>query len=281
MTEQTAVADTGAGSSSIRRDALSRDVQKLIKPLDEEVQVRDANKRQLRLCGQIQLMVTIDSRDQLVTFYEADHLATPVILGCDFLDKNVEAIRPRNRTIELADGTIVPIIRVPKRLESAMLVQTADVQVKAKKQAGSSKVFAHEAIELPAQSQTWVSVTSKKSGLIQIEPHNRLYQTHLCLAATGINEVQPNKPFHILVANFSEEPVSLAKGQCIAKVVGSPKRLRESKVSHGEMLGIFSEEEVLSLHEGNSPNRYQKRGDLKVSDDVKFDKNLADTKEPA
>ncbi len=278
MVEQIAVADTGASSSFIRKDAMSKDVQKLIRPLEGEVRVRDANRRQLHLCGTIQLLVTIGTRSQLVTFYVADHLAAPVILGCDFCDDHVEAIRPRKRVIELADGTTVPIIRAPKRRDSAMIIQTAEVRSKPAR-GSSSKVVLHQDVELPAHSQSWVSVTSKKAGLILLEPHQRLYQTWLCLAATGVAQVQPDKPFQILVANFSEEPIKLTKGLRVATSTGSPKRLRESTMSHGEMLGIFTDEEVMSLQE-DQPSRYQKRGDLKVKDDEKFDKHLADRREP-
>lgn len=37
-----------------------------------------------------------------------EHLETEVILGCNFCYAPVEAIRPRKRAIELANGTTVP-----------------------------------------------------------------------------------------------------------------------------------------------------------------------------
>ena len=44
------------------------------------------------------------------------------------------------------------------------------------------------------------------------------------------------------------------------------------------MLGVFTDEEVLSL-QTDKPNRYQKRDDLKVEASKKMDKHLADAKE--
>ncbi len=263
MVELISVLDTGAGSSFIRKDALSEEVQAEIKPLGNEVRVRDANKRQLRLAGTVDLKVTIGNRDQLVTFYVAEQLATPVILGCDFCDKHIEAIKPRRRVVELVDGTTVPIIRTNKHRTTTFTIQPAHVRTRSRR-AASSKVVLHKTMELPAHSQTWVSVTSKKAGLTLIESHDRLYQNWLCLAATGVAQVQPGKPFDILVANFSEEPVTLSKGLRVATATVHPKRLRESKISHGEMLGVFTDEEILTLN--LETTKYQKRGDLNAKD---------------
>ncbi len=276
MVELISVLDTGAGSSFIRKDALSEEVQAVIKPLGNEVRVRDANKRQLRLAGTVDLRVTIGNRDQLVTFYVAEQLATPVILGCDFCDEHIEAIKPRRRVVELVDGTTVPIIRTNKHRTTTFTIQPAHVRTRSRR-AASSKVVLHKTMELPAHSQTWVSVTSKKAGLTLIESHDRLYQNWLCLAATGVAQVQPGKPFDILVANFSEEPVTLSKGLRVATATVHPKRLRESKISHGEMLGVFTDEEILSLN--LETTKYQKRGDLNAKDPDQIDRHLADARE--
>lgn len=44
-------------------------------------------------------------------------LATSLILGCDFCDKHIEAIRPWKRLVKLEDGTTITIIR-KKKLEN-------------------------------------------------------------------------------------------------------------------------------------------------------------------
>lgn len=109
-----------------------------------------------------------------------------------------------------------------------------------------------------------------------MEPYDRLYQNWFCLAAAGVAQVQPDQPFNVLLANFSDEPVTLHKGQRVATAVGAPKQLKESAISHGEMLGLFTDEEILSLHV--EPNRFRKRNDLKVEDSKKMEKHLADAK---
>ena len=65
------------------------------------VKVRDANNQALVIVGRINLTVQLGMKSSIVTFYVVDKLATPIILGCDFCDRHVEAIRPRRRLVEL------------------------------------------------------------------------------------------------------------------------------------------------------------------------------------
>ena len=47
------------------------------------------------------------------TFIVCERLTAPVLLGCEFNDKFVEAIYPRRKLVELDDGTKIPIVRKP------------------------------------------------------------------------------------------------------------------------------------------------------------------------
>ena len=85
-----------------------------MKPLPEQVRVRDANNRRLNILGTVELNVRIGNRQDKVNFYVVERLATDFILGCDFCYRNVKSIRPRKRLIELGDGTTIPIVRGSK-----------------------------------------------------------------------------------------------------------------------------------------------------------------------
>ena len=112
------VLDTGAGSSFVKKATLSLEVLKTMKSLPEQVRVRDANNRRLNILGTVELNVRIGNREDKVNFYVVERLATDFILGCDFCDRHVEAIRPRKRLIELDDGTTIPIVRGSKTFRS-------------------------------------------------------------------------------------------------------------------------------------------------------------------
>ena len=90
-----AVLDTGAGSSFIRSSVIPESMHKLIRPLDSELSVRDANNRRVAISGTLNLAVQVGTRTEVVKFNVVERLGTEVILGCDFCDKHVEAIRPR------------------------------------------------------------------------------------------------------------------------------------------------------------------------------------------
>ena len=67
-------------------------------------------------------------------------------------------------------------------------------------------------------------------------PNVRLYQNHTCLASNGVAEVEADKPFAVLVANFGDHPKTLALGQVVATADVNPSNLVESNVSHAEVL---------------------------------------------
>ena len=115
---------------------------------------------------------------ELVTFYVAERLAADVILGCDFCDRHIEAIRPRKRLVEMDDGSTVPIVRRPdKRKEGSIPLPEEQVYVPAKERV-SNKVVVHSEKRLQPNTQTWVEVTTDTHGLIQVEPLGKLFTTN-------------------------------------------------------------------------------------------------------
>lgn len=61
------------------------------------------------------MVVQIDTSTQVVMFLVAEKLATPVIVGWDFCDIHVEAIKPRLTIVEIDGGSTVPMIRQPSK----------------------------------------------------------------------------------------------------------------------------------------------------------------------
>jgi len=241
MNKFAATLDTGAGSSFIKRSVIPGTLENEIKPLTEDIRVKDANNRSLNILGTISLQVQVGSRAEAISFYVVERLATSVILGCNFCDKHVEAIRPRLRLVEMDDGTTIPIIRRPEaaRLNDAPIPE--EQRWVPNKRRSSRGINVVETTVLQPGEQTWVKVASPAHGLILVEPVQKLYRNHLCLAGAGIAQVEPEKDFKILVANFGKHPVTLRPTQRIATAEPHPTTLLESKVTHGEVLGLVED----------------------------------------
>lgn len=75
----------------------------------------DANIKPLPLLGRIRLHIRLGTRSSPVTFLDAKRLETPIILGCNVRDQDVEAIRPRILLVELEGATTILITRRPSK----------------------------------------------------------------------------------------------------------------------------------------------------------------------
>ena len=107
----TTVLDSGAGSNYIKKGLLPETLVRRIPPLKKRTDVRDANNKRVNIEGTIHLYVKVGHSTELVPFYVVDKLGTDIILGCEYLDKVVDAIRPRRGVVEMIDGTEVRILR--------------------------------------------------------------------------------------------------------------------------------------------------------------------------
>ncbi|PXF44214.1 hypothetical protein BWQ96_05995 [Gracilariopsis chorda] len=108
LSRRLAVLDTGAGPNFTRLSELDSDepagMQKACLP-----DIRDANKRPIKSLGTIKLVVQHGNHVFRLSFIVCTTLASPVVLGCDYFDRFVETIRPKNREVELDEGFTVPI----------------------------------------------------------------------------------------------------------------------------------------------------------------------------
>ena len=241
LVRKLAILDTGAGPNFIRVSELTPGYRSKIRygPLPH---ITDANRRSIRTIGIISLVIQVGRYVVKDEFIVCERLAAPVILGCDLCDKYVEAIYPRKRVIELADGTTVPIVRRPtKRLADAPPLPAAQ-EYEASSGRISAKVKVAKAATLQPGTQTWVTVYTAHGGLMIVQPCDRLYYSGLILATNGLVEAEPGQPFRIIIANFGVNPYRLAKGQVVANVLPHPSALIPTEVMMSELLGIEAED---------------------------------------
>lgn len=78
----------------------------------DNVLIRDANTSSVHVHATVNIVVNIGESVDNICFNVIE-LATQCILLCDYLDKHTASIRPRQSLVELADGTVVPIIGKP------------------------------------------------------------------------------------------------------------------------------------------------------------------------
>lgn len=74
-----------------------------------------------------------------------------------------------------------------------------------------------------------------------VEPYHPLYHNLQCLDGTGISDVKPDQPFHMLVANVGEDPVGLLPHNVVAYASHQPETIIESDITHAERLGLITE----------------------------------------
>ena len=225
-------------------------------------------------------MVQLGTRADQVRFYVVERLGASAILGCDFCDKHVDSIRPRQRSIILDDGTTVPIVsKTTTRKQDAKkeIPIPEEQQYTPRKGRVNQKIKVEKEVTLQPGEQTWVQVTTKRHGLILVESINRLTGAHLCATGTGVARVEPDKPFRILISNFGNHPYQVRKGQHVANAASHPTAMLETNMSHAEMLGI--DEEVKAPKVNPNKNTAYKKRELDVRNTDVINKHLSDLRE--
>ena len=215
------VLDTGAGPNFIRKNALpAGDLTPL--SYGHLPDIADANSNPIPVKGITRLLVHLKTRAYWVEFIVRDSLAAPVILGCDFCDKHVKAILPRQRLVELENRTTIPIVRKPLgRVRKAPPLPVAQEWEEGLIRSDNKSKVA-KATEIPAFSQAFVTVTSPRDGYSIIQPVGKLYDDHQLLTANGVANVESNNPFRILIANLGRYPKNLAKNHVVATLLPHP-----------------------------------------------------------
>lgn len=237
-----AILDKGTGSSFIRMNELPTHLVEKIRPLDDHAMIRNASGKPDPIAGTIDLTVQIGTSQTTVTFIVAKQLATSLILGCDFSDLHVDAIRPRRCQVKMDNRSIVPIVRQPRDCQSELSLLEDDDSSKQQKNRSSPKIKVTKSVVLKSDQQTRVEVVSKRDGLMLVDSYPNLFSKQMCLVASGIANVSADQPLRLLVANFGSTSIELRPRKAITKASDHPTNLVESHISHGELLDLFSED---------------------------------------
>ena len=270
------VMDTGAGPNFIRKDLLPTEAD--IETVDTP-DICDANGHLLGIEGSIRLAVRLNNQYSIVEFYVCKTLSVPVLLGCDYCDKYVEAIFPRQRRILLDDLSSVPIVRRPSERPRDAIPLPAALQCNSKAGRKSTKIKVAKPITLQPQRQTRVRVSANAAGTLTVNTLDSMWSNHKLATMNGIVEVDPDSFFDVLIGNYSEHPIKLVKGQVVGNLEAFPDGIFPTEIPINEVLGLTPDGDeapickpestgstptedlppIPDLNDDHLPHRYQQR----------------------
>ena len=243
------IVDTGAGLNLIHPDILPDDWQKSAF-LGPDIHVRAANGAPLQTAGRVKLVIRVKDYVTCATFIVSGDLPIPIILGATFLDKHVSSIECRNQKLILNNGSEVPILRMTAQFSKPtnaprIIPKPMAVPLDRKK----NRVRLARPVVLKPGTQTWVACTVQQSGILLVSPIEKLLRQRHCSTTNGIIEVKHNKPFKILLANFSNKSQHLPKKTIIGKAALARTAIFPTKYDINEILlteGSYKQQKKVS-----------------------------------
>ena len=211
--------DTGSVYNVIRLRDLPRGWEQYRIPDAPVPPLGDANGNRLRLLGKVSLRVRFGPSMYRVAFLVAERLAVSVIIGNSFMNRRVRGIMCMDGDIWLMRAKIPIILRYPRRtpgaehsLESRKVTEDPPLNRERDNVNLLHTVKLRKFVTIPAKSQLAVHVWNEASGLFFIEPKHPVLARHIMSnfinvrTASGVAELKGNRPFTIVVSNFSDQP---------------------------------------------------------------------------
>ena len=210
-----AILDTGAGPNLIKETALPEDWERYRIPGPPAFHIVGAGGRRLLQKGNITLTVQLGTIKVQARFIVVEGLAAECILGCQFIDRQVQAIHPKEKRVTLANGSVIPIIHDsgPPVCERSPMPP--------KELPPSTKVRVSKMIVLPPRSECVVPVQCAAPGLRFLQARLRDNATGVHMA-NGVAEIWPNQPFTVRVVNTSMKTRRLPKGMILGHALPHP-----------------------------------------------------------
>jgi hypothetical protein len=106
-----AILDTGAGPNLVREDILPENWERYRVPDEPAFNIVGAGGRRLRQRGTITLFLELGGLRVKAQFLVVAGLAAECILGCQFIDRHVRNILPKEKKITLSNDSVVSILR--------------------------------------------------------------------------------------------------------------------------------------------------------------------------
>lgn len=151
-----------------------------------------------------------------------------MIFNCDFFDVAVEGNKPRLTIVEMDYGSIVPSM-----LRSSKLNTTVSIPEKQLFTLQQSCTTLQ--INITRRLRLQRATQKKRGGRNLVDPYTALYTNSMCLAGIGVENVEHDQPFRILIANFGDNLINLVQHQVVSTASINPEKLVEYHMYHAVM----------------------------------------------
>jgi hypothetical protein len=216
VTAVRAILDTGAGPNLVREDLLPEDWERYRLTDEPRFNVVGAGGKRLRQKGVISMFVELGRLRVKARFLVIAGLAAECILGCQFIDRYVQSILPKEKRILLSDNSAVYI------LQDSDPLATPAKKAKPPPAPPSTKIRVARSVMVPSQGESLVVVQCAAPGLRFLQSRSSM-DSHGVYMANGIAEILPLQPFTIRVFNTSSRERRLPKGMVLGHALTHPK----------------------------------------------------------
>jgi hypothetical protein len=212
-----AILDTGAGPNLVREDVLPEDWERHRLKTEPDYHVVSAGGNPMPQRGVVTLCVQLGSLKTRSNFIVVKNLTAGCILGCQFIDRHVHSILPKERRVRLTEGGSVAILRADGTPDSDRRHAMRDQRSKPP----SPKIRVATLSLIKARSEAFVPVVCQAPGLrfLQANLRGRAIGTYM---ANGVAEVIPGQAFLVRVVNTSLQDRKLPKGMILGLALPHP-----------------------------------------------------------
>ena len=222
-----AVLDTGAGPNLVRESLLPKDWHRYAHRLRESPRIRDANNRRLKVEGTVSMYVDMGGHRLRASFLVCRDLAVPAILGCEFIQRFVEAILPQENKVVLKYGGAVAI-QSAKRTSVALVNSTSGSRethdpLKERELTRAGHIRLVKPVVIPPYSESVIHVRCAKTGLLRVNPAEHLMRRLKVSVPHSVIDAPYRASFIMKIANFSKKSVRLRKGAIVGLANERPK----------------------------------------------------------
>jgi hypothetical protein len=209
-----AILDTGAGQNLNREMVLPDDWERYRIPGPPELHIVGAGGSRLLQKGNITLTVQLGTIKVQARFIVVESLAAECILCFQFVDRQVQAIHPKENRVTLANGSVILIIH-----DSGPICERQPTPPK--ELPPSTKVRVSKMIVLPPRLEYFVPVQCAAPGLrvLQARLRDNAAGVHM---ANGVAEIWPKQPFNVRVLSNSMKSHRLPKGMVLGHALPHP-----------------------------------------------------------
>ena len=177
-----------------------------LEPYVSTTRILDASNRPMQPVGILPLWLRLGQFQDRIRFLVVSNMATTCILGTSFIDCFVKEIIPGRRKVVLYHSPAVAIVGS----HSPTTYGNNPDPTGDKTNTVSNKLKVVKPLSIPPMTTAAVTVQSDTGGLCFLQPNPKMAFKQLNLMASCIMDIYPNKPFEVIVANFSLVKLSRA-----------------------------------------------------------------------